>query len=246
MRLTLPDWLAIAAYFVSLVAIGVYCARRQGSLDEYFLGRRRFGALVMSISVLGTATSAITFLGVPGFVVARDWSILASGVVGAPAALLVAGVFVPVFYALRLTSVYEYLEHRFDRRVAMFNSVLFLLMRGTLAGVAIFAPSIALSIVTGWDVTLCIVLSATLTIVYTTIGGMSAVVWTELLQVIVLFGGALFITVYLALQLDGSPADWWLRASAAHKFNVLDFRFPSSEITFWSSAVGGLVFHVAL
>lgn len=245
MTLNLVDWLAIGVYFVSLLAIGLHFAKGQNSLDEYFLGRRRFGAFVMSISVLGTATSAISFLGVPGFVVAQDWSIIASSLVMAPAALLVASLFVPVFYGLRLTSVYEYLERRFDRRVAVLNSALFLLMRGTLAGVAIFAPSLALSVVTGWDLTLCIVLSAALTIIYTTVGGMSAVVWTELLQVIILFGGALYIVGYFGVVLDGGPIEWYERASAANKFNVLDFRFSATEITFWSSALGGMVFNVA-
>lgn len=245
MNFHLIDWLVLGAYLVTLVIIGAYFSKKQHSTEEYFLGSRRFGGIITSITIIGTATSAISFLGVPGFVVGNDWSILASSLAGIPASLLVARWFVPLFYDLRLTSVYEYLARRFDGRVAFLNSVLFVLMRGTLAGVAIYAPSMALSVVTGWNLEACIALSAALTILYTAGGGASAVVWTKMLQATLLFGGALFITIYLASTLPGSPADWLAKLQADNKFNLFDFSFSLTHITFWGSAIGGLFYGVA-
>jgi solute:Na+ symporter, SSS family len=152
---------------------------------------------------------------------------------------------VPFFWRLKLTSAYEYLERRFDSRVSLLCGILFLLMRGLLAGVAIYAPSIALSAVTGWNITGCILISGILTIIYTSLGGMSAVVWTDIVQAIVLFGGAILVVLQLAHQLPGGPGDWMTQAAADNKFNVFDFRLSAVELTFWGSAIGGLFYTVA-
>src|SRR5688572_23351505 len=127
------DWLVLATYLAGMVAIGFYFSSRQTSTREFFLGGQRFGSLAMSLSVLATALSAITFIGQPGFVVDRDWSTLMSSLVAVPATLIVARLFVPFFWNLKLTSAYEYLEKRFDSKVSILCSILFLMLRGLLA-----------------------------------------------------------------------------------------------------------------
>lgn len=245
MNFVFSDWLLLAFYLAGMVLIGIFFSRRQTSTGEFFLGGRRFTSLAVSLSVLGTSLSAITFLGVPGFVVQRDWSTLFASLMGFPAALIVAWLFVPFFYNLGLTSTYDYLQRRFDTRVAALGGVLFLLLRGVLAGVAIYAPSLALCAVTGWNLTLCIVVSGLMTIVYTALGGISAVIWTEIVQVVVLFVGAILVLFQLAQQLPGSATDWVAQAAAARKFNLFDFRLSAVELTFWGSVIGGLFYSIA-
>lgn len=239
------DWLIVATYLVGMVAIGGYFATRQTSTKEFFLGGQRFGSLAMSLSILATGVSAITFIGQPGFVVERDWSTLMASLVAIPATLIVARLFVPFFWNLKLTSAYEYLEKRFDARVSILCSMLFLMLRGLLAGVAIYAPAIALSAVTGWNITGCIIISGILTLIYTSLGGMSAVVWTDIVQAIVLFGGAALAACMMPKQLPGGVGDWVARASADHKFNVFDFELSWVKLTFWSSSIGGLFYTLA-
>ena len=240
------DWLLLGIYLAGMMSIGFLFSSKQTSTKEFFLGGQRFSSLAVSLSVLGTSLSAITFLGVPGFVVRRDWSTLVASLMGIPAALLVAWLFLPFFYKLGVNSTYDYLLRRFSVRVAALGGILFLLLRGVLAGVAIYAPSIALCAVTGWNLTFCIVLSGLLTLVYTALGGISAVIWADVIQVIVLFSGAILVLVQLAHQLPGGPPDWIAAATQAHKFNMFDFHFSAVKLTFWGSAIGGLFYSVAL
>jgi len=239
------DWLLLGLYLAGMVLVGVFFSGRQTSTKEFFLGGRRFKSLAVSLSVLGTSLSAITFLGVPGFVVQHDWSTLVASWMGFPAALIVAWLFVPFFYNLGLTSTYDYLQKRFDTRAAVLGGVLFLLLRGVLAGIAIYAPSLALCAVTGWNLTLCIVVSGLMTVFYTALGGISAVIWTEIIQVVVLFAGAILVLIQLAQQLPGNVADWVAQAAEAGKFHVFDFRLSAVDLTFWGSFLGGLFYSVA-
>ena len=239
------DWLVLAIYLTAMMAIGVYFSQRQTSTREFFLGGQRFGSGALSLSVIATSVSAITFIGQPGFVVERDWSTLMSCLIAIPAIFIVARLFVPFFWKLKLVSAYGYLEKRFDTRVSLLCSILFLMLRGVLAGVAIYAPSLALSAVTGWNLTGCIILSGIMTIVYTSLGGMSAVVWTDVVQAVVLFGGAILAVVLLGHQLPGGPAEWFFQASLERKFNVFDLEFSLVKLTFWNSTLGGLFYTVA-
>ena len=245
MAFTALDWIALVIYLLAVIAIGLAFSSRQTSTNEFFLAGRRFKALAVSLSVLATGTSAVSFLGVPGFVIARDWSTLFASLMGIPATLLVAALFVPFFYNLKLTSTYDYLQKRFDAKAAALGGVLFFMLRGLLAGIAIYAPSIALCAVTGWNLTVCIVLSGLLTLAYATLGGMSAVVWNDILQATILYGGALVVIIQLSIRLPGHFGDWFAQASAANKFNLFDMHFSLVKLTFWGSAVGGLFYNIA-
>jgi solute:Na+ symporter, SSS family len=245
MRLSPLDWIFLVVYLVGVISVGIYFSKRQTSTSEFFLAGRRFGSFTVSLSILATGLSAITLLGVPGFVIAHDWSTFYASMMGLPASLIVAWFFVPFFYNLKLTSTYEYLQKRFDTKVAVLGGILFLIMRGFLAGIAIYAPSIALCAVTGWNLDLCIILSGLMTLFYTSLGGMSAVIWTDIIQVIVLYSGISLIIIRLVHQLPGHFTDWVSQAAADHKFNLLNFHFSWVKLTFWGSMIGGLFYNVA-
>jgi solute:Na+ symporter, SSS family len=245
MRLSPLDWTFLVAYLLGIVSVGIYFSKRQTSTNEFFLAGRRFGSFTVSLSLLATGLSAVSLLGVPGFVIAHDWSTFYASMMGLPASLLVAWFFVPFFYNLKLTSTYEYLQRRFDTKVAVLGGILFLVMRGFLAGIAIYAPSIALCAVTGWNLNLCIIISGIMTLFYTSLGGMSAVVWTDIIQVIVLYSGISLIIIRLVHQLPGHLTDWVGQSTADHKFNILNFQFSWVKLTFWGSMIGGLFYNVA-
>lgn len=245
MGLSLFDWVILFLYLALVIGIGVACAGRQVSTDEFFLGGRRFGAFAVSLSVLGSGLSAITFLGVPGFVFGMNWSLFISGASAILALIIVARVFVPYFLASPHASAYELLNARFSGKVATLAALLFLLMRGLLAGIAIYAPSLALCMVTGWSLTACILISGVATVTYTTLGGMSAVIWTDIMQVVVLFGGAIFALYQLCTSVPGTPVEWFTALSANHKFEIFNFDWSWTELTFWGSLIGGLIFNIA-
>ncbi len=239
------DWIVLTAYLMAVVGIGVFFAHRQTTSSEFFLGSRRFGAFTVSLSVLATGLSAITFIGIPGLACATDWSLFLSGVVAIPALILVTNRFLPVFYRSGLPSAYDFLEQRFDRRVALLGGTLFLMVRGLLAGIAIYAPSVALCAVTGWDLFTCILIFGVLTLLYTALGGMSAVIWTDVLQVIVLFGGAFLSIGILWSKISLPPREMFDILLAENKFRILDFRWSWFEMTFWTSVIGGFLFNTA-
>jgi len=245
MRLTAVDWILLILYLVGVAFIGVFFSKKQTTTDEYFLGGRRFGSFTISLSILGTGLSAISFLGVPAFVIAKDWSSFFASLMGLPATLIVAWFFIPFFYNLKLTSTYDYLKLRFDTKVATLAGILFFLLRGLMAGIAIYAPSIALCAVTGWNLNLCILISGVMTVLYTALGGMSAVVWTDVMQVVVLFVGAGFVMWTLGTQLPGGPMDWIADAARQNKFNLMNFKFSWVEQTFWASCIGGFFYNLA-
>jgi len=245
MGLSAIDWIILFTYLAAVIGIGVACSKRQVSTNEFFLGGKRFGAFAVSLSVLGSGLSAITFLGVPGYVFGLNWSLFISGVSAILALIIVARVFVPYFLNSPHASAYELLNERFDGRVATFAAVLFLLMRGLLAGIAIYAPSLALCMVTGWSLSACILISGVSTLIYTTLGGMSAVIWTDIMQVAVLFGGAIFALVQLCSITPGTPSDWVALLTVHDKWRIVDLEWSWTRLTFWGSIIGGLIFNVA-
>lgn len=245
MAFSIWDWLILVVYLLGIVAIGLRFSSRQTSSDEFFLGSRRFGAFTISLSVLATSLSAITFVGIPGLACAGDWSLFLAGAIAVLSLLVVARFFLPFFYRLGLPSIYDYLERRFDRKTAFLGGMLFLMVRGLLAAIAIYAPSVALCAVTGWNLALCIFVFGFMTLLYTAFGGMSAVVWTDVIQVAVLFGGAFVCVALLWQQIALSPAEMLQTLNAENKFRILDFRWSWVEMTFWTSVIGGFIYNLA-
>lgn len=239
------DWFFLVSYLAGVLVVGLWFSSRQTSSDEFFMGSRRFGALTISISVLATALSAITYIGIPGFAYAHNWSLFLSGVIGIVALVVVARYFLPLLYNLRVPSAYDYIEKRFDRKTAFFCGGVFLAVRGLLAGLAIYAPSVALCAVSGWNLTLCILVFGVLTIVFTALGGMSAVIWTDVLQTAVLFGGAFLCLALLWRDIDLPVGEAFAKLQADGKFQIFDWRWSWTELTFWTSIIGGLVFNIA-
>ncbi len=194
------DWTIIVTYLSGMLGIGFYFWKRSrmGSTSEFFLGSREIPFWAAGISMFATNTSSISYLAVPAKAFDTDWQYLMSKIVTVIALMAVAFWVIPLFRRLNLVSVFSYLETRFHPAIRMMSSGLAILMHvGGRMGIVLFLPALALGTITGTNVILCIMVIGLCTIVYTALGGMKAVIWTDVFQVIVLMSGAIFAIAFI-------------------------------------------------
>jgi Na+/proline symporter len=237
------DWLVVVAYLVWIVHDGLKRTKRTDEVEGYFLANRSLPWWAVGLSVMATQLSAITLVGTTGQGYA-DGLRFVQFYFGLPLAMVILSVtLVPFFYRAKVFTAYEYLEQRFDLKTRTLASVLFLLSRGLSCGVIIAAPAVILSIILGWNLTLTILAIGMPTAIYTMLGGVQAVTWTDVKQMVVIVGGLLaaIVTLLLGLPEHIGVADALHAAGAAGRLNAIDFRFdPQQTYTFWSGLLGGL------
>ncbi|MGB2823209.1 MAG: sodium/solute symporter, partial [Phycisphaerae bacterium] len=234
------NYSVLGVYLASLVAMGVYFSRREKSTEDFFKAGRRVPWWAAGLSIFGTQLSAITFMAIPAKTFAADWRRFMGNVCILVVAPFIIAVILPFFRRLDVTTAYEYLEKRFNVAARLIGSVMFVLFQFGRIGIVLFLPSIALSVVTGIDVRACILVMGALSIAYTVLGGIEAVIWTDVLQVIVLLGGAVFCLVLILVDLPGGAAGLIDLAAGAGKLKAFDFRFDFTTETFWVVVLGGL------
>src|SRR4051794_14889678 len=182
------DWIVLVATLTGIVAYGLYKSRTSKDLDGYFLSNRSMPWYLVLLSIMGTQASAVTFLSAPGQAY-TDGMRFVQYYFGLPLAMVVLCItFVPLFSRLKVYTAYEFLEKRFDVKTRILTSFLFLLQRGLSTGISIYAPSIILSSLLGWDIFWTNVVMGGLLIVYTVVGGAKSVAYTQKLQFILIFG----------------------------------------------------------
>lgn len=191
------------------------------------------------MSIFGAKLSAITFMGIPAKTYSTNWTYLfyLMGIVMIMP--FVVRFFIPFYRRLNVTSAYEYLSRRFNMGTRLIASSLFILLQLGRMGIVVLLPSIALTLVTGIDVNLCIILIGIISIFFTVKGGIEAVIWVEVIQVLILAAGALLCLFYIPFQLN----DWkgGIQAlQSAEKMKVFDFRLDFTEPTLWVVLIGGL------
>jgi SSS family transporter len=198
--MTLIDWLVITLVLVGIVVYGLYKSRTTKNLEGYFLSNRSMPWYLVLLSIMGTQASAITFLSGPGQAYS-DGMRFVQYYFGLPLAMVVICItFVPIFNGLKVYTAYEFLEQRFDKKTRTFTSFLFLLQRGLSTGISIYAPSIILSSLFGWDIFWTNIIMGGLLIIYTVSGGAKAVAYTQQLQLIIIFI-AMFMAGYMVVKL---------------------------------------------
>ncbi len=233
-RMTGLDTTVIVLYFAALALIGWYFSRNQKTSDDYFKGGGRIPWFIVGLSIFGTALSAITFMAIPAKAYATDWSYLlfnAGIVLCVPVIVLL---FIPFYRKLNVTTAYEYLEARFSAPVRILCSIAFILFQIGRMGVVLLLPSIALNVVTGFDIFLCIGLMGVLSLAYTLMGGIEAVAWTEALQVVVLLGAAVAVLVIVCFQLPDDLPTIVASAVGAGKFDLGSTAFDLRQPTMWT------------
>jgi Na+/proline symporter len=236
------DWWVLAGTLAALIGYGLYKSRGKQNFDEYMLAGQSLPWYHVCLSVMATQASAITFLSAPGQGFS-DGMRFVQFYFGLPLAMIVLSVtFVPIFHRLKVYTAYEYLEGRFDGRVRSLTAGLFLLQRGLSTGLSIYAPSIILSTILGWNIYLTNVLMGGIVLLYTVSGGTKAISYTHLTQMLIVtvaMGIAGWLTVRL-LPTDVGFVDALRIAGKAGRMNLIDTRFDlQSRYNLWSGLIGG-------
>ena len=237
------DFVVLIVVLVGIAAYGVWRSRGHRDLSEYLKGRGTMGWATIGISVMATQASAITFISTPGQGYESGLGFV-QNYFGMPLALIIIAVFfLPIYRRLNVYTAYEFLGRRFDSKTRLLSAALFLLQRGLGAGITIYAPAIILSALLGWRLDLTIILSGTLVVIYTVMGGSEAVSLTQKYQMAVIFGGMVAALVILLARLPAglSFADALTVAGGFHKMKAVDFSFDlHRRYTFWSGTLGGV------
>ncbi len=234
------NYVVLFGYLMLSLLIGVYFSYKQKSTNDYFVGGGRIPWWASGLSVFGTLLSAITFMAIPAKAFVTDWSFFMLNMAAIAITPLISLVFIPFFNRLKITTAYEFLEDRFNYAARAFGSLSFILFQLGRIGIVLLLPSLAISIVTGIPVEISILIMSLLCIAYTAFGGIEAVIWTDVLQVVVLLGGSVLAVVWIMLHTDSSFGDMISYASEKHKFNVANMDFDFTKSTFWVVTIGGL------
>ncbi|KAM6432733.1 LOW QUALITY PROTEIN: sodium-dependent multivitamin transporter [Rhynochetos jubatus] len=249
MEFTAVDYSIFALLLALSAAIGLFYAfsgDRQRTVQEFLLAGRSMGCLPVALSLLATFQSAVAILGVPAEVYrfgTEYWFLGCSYFLGL---LIPAHVFIPVFYRLRITSTYEYLELRFNKTVRIFGTVTFIFQMVIYMGVVLYAPALALNAVTGFDLWSAVLTMGLVCTLYTTLGGLKAVIWTDVFQTLVMLAGQVAVIAVGARRVGGMARVWRL-AQRHGKVAGLDLDpDPFERHTFWTLAVGGVFMMLSL
>lgn len=241
--MSLIDWVVLFVTLFAIVAYGTWKTRKNSNLEGYLKGNNTENWLTIGLSIMATQASAITFLSTPGQAYESGMGFV-QFYFGLPLAMILISVFIlPIYYKLKVYTAYQYLEQRFDVRVRAFTAFLFLVSRGLAAGITIYAPSIILSTLLGWNLELTCLLIGVLVIIYTVSGGSRAVSLTQKWQMAVIMGG-MFMAFYYILQ--SFPADISFKegvdiAGALGKMNIIDLSVDTgNRYTLLSGLTGGL------
>jgi Na+/proline symporter len=232
----------MCGFLAFVVIYGVWRTKSTKDMDGFIRANRATPWYVVTLSIMATQASAITFISTPGqaFV---DGMRFVQFYLGLPVAMIILSITaVPIFHRLNIYTAYEYLEKRFDLKNRILGSVLFLTQRGLAAGFTIFAPALILSVLLGWNINIAIFVMGGLVILYTTVGGSIAVNKTHFQQMIIITVGmvAAFITIISLLPPDISFKDAAFVAGKMGKLNAIDFSFDlENRYTFWSGLIGG-------
>ncbi len=239
----LLDWAVVAAYLIYVIWDGIRMTKHSGSKEGYFLANRSLPWWAVGLSVMATQLSAITLVGTTGQAYSDGMRFI-QFYYGLPFAMIILCVtVVPFFHRAKVFTAYEYLEKRFDVKVRTLTSFFFLISRGLGVGTIISAPAIVLSIVFGWNLIATIFAIGMSTTVYTVFGGVQAVTWTDVKQMIVIFFGlaVCLIVILWSFPAGVSLTDGLYLAGSLGKLNTVDTSFNLQEkYTIWSGLIGGL------
>ncbi|MCF6297386.1 MAG: sodium:solute symporter [Flavobacteriaceae bacterium] len=236
------DWIVLIGILVTIVLYGIWKTRNVNTTESFLKGEQTLPWYTIGLSVMATQASAITFLSTPGQAY-EDGMRFAQFYFGLPIAMIILCIYVlPKYYKLKVYTAYEFLENRFDLKTRSLTAVLFLIQRGLAAGLTIFAPSIILSSILGWNLNITNLLIGTLVIVYTVSGGTNAVSQTQKQQMIIILTGMFvaFLILINKLPPDISFGEAVDIAGNMKKLNIVDFKFDlSNRYNIWSALLGG-------
>jgi len=230
-NLRTADLVAMVAYLAVVIGLGAWAASRSRTTEGYFLGGRAMPGWAVGLSMLGTAISSVTFLAYPGSAYEGNWSRIVPGLMLPIAALLSVWLFVPFYRRTHLTSAYEYFERRFGNWGRTYACLAFTAASAYRMGIILYLLALALRSLTGWNLWAIIIITGAIVTLYTVIGGIEAVIWTDVMQTIILVLGGLITVAVVFLTVPGGAAEVISRAKEiqeldnpaemAHRMNAL-------------------------
>lgn len=234
------NWIVLVVYLLGMLGLGYYFMRRESGADDFFKGGGRIPWWAAGISIYATMLSAITYMSIPAKAYATNWTYYPMLVTILLVSFPVIKYYLPYFRRLNITSAYEYLEIRFNLATRLLASGLFIVFMVARMALVLYLPSLALTAVTGINIQLCIVLMGIVTIIYCTMGGVEAVVWGDVVQGIILVGGAIFAAVFLILNTEGGVDGYLQIAADNDKMRLFEWSWDYRSVTFWVAIVGGI------
>ncbi len=235
------NYWVLSLYMAFMLGIGFLFAGGNKTSEDFFHCGGQVPWWAVGISLFATMLSAITFLAIPSKAYASNWNMVFFNFGIAIVAPFVIQFYLPKFRKMGSISAYQYLEERFNRLARWFASGLFCVFMVSRIAIVLYLPAIALNVVTGLNVHLCILTTGLITLIYSTVGGMKAVIWGDVVQGILLTGGAILSLVWLLANTNGGVCGFFDLGIASQKFHMFDFSPSVTAPVFWTVLLGGCV-----
>lgn len=235
------DFVVLVSYFAAMIGIGLYLSRRSCNTEEFMAAGRSLPAWAVGFSIFGTFLSSISFLANPGKSYASNWNAFVFGLPLPIAALVAARYFVPFFRRSGEVSAYSHLEHRFGLWARTYAVACYFLTQTARMGAIMYLMAVALHPLTGWNLSAIIIVTGVIATAYTLLGGIEAVIWTDVVQSIVLLLGMAVCVAFIVFQMPQGPGEIFQIAWSNDKFSLGSLSADLTTSTFWIVFVFGLV-----
>ena len=243
----LLNWAILVGYVLLNLLLGFVLSKRVSTAEDFYLGRRTTPWWAIGISVVSTYVSALSFLGGPAWSYSNSLAVIAIHLNYPIVVFLVITIFLPFFFNSGVASIYEYMERRFGPASRAVISSVFLVSQALTSAAILYATSLVIQFITGVDVTVAIIIVTVIALIYTMMGGITAVIWTDVIQAGVLFVGAFIIFFALLQEMPMSFAETMASLKEAGKTKTLDFSTDLTvEATVWSGIIAMTIFHVTV
>jgi solute:Na+ symporter, SSS family len=241
------DLIVVGLAILILFIISYIFGREEKDTNDFFLGSRKVPSIIACLSFVATEVSALTIIGVPATAFSENWEYLQFFIGSAAARILVAFLFIPVFYKYNCTSIYEFLRHRFGPETQYAGSIFFFITRLIASGVRLYAACLGVGIIVGWSLAQTILAFTMVSIIFIAFGGIKAVVWAGAYQAIVIFLAGSALLIYLSLHINGGLSAAWQTASEAGRLSVFNFEFNLNNPTsFWAGGTNAFFIGLAV
>lgn len=235
------DIVTVLIYLAGMLAVGFYFSKRNETTEDYFVGGRSFSGWVLGLSMLGTIVSSATFLALPAAAYVLDWRQLSVNLVVPFVAVLAVFIFIPFFRRGKLTSAFEYLGERYGMVPRMYGTLSFIMMQLIRMAQVLFLISLVIQFLTGVPIVWAIVATGLFIGLYTIMGGIEAVIWTDVIQAIILIVGGILCFIWMVIDLPEGMAQIFEVGKEYDKFSLGAMNFDLSERTFYTVAILGIV-----
>ena len=241
------NWLVLGTYLCANIVLGFVLSKKVTTANDFFVGQRNIPWWAIGISVVATYVSALSFLGGPAWSYTEGLSVIAIHLNYPIVIFIVIAFFLPFFFNSGCASIYEYLEKRFGPTTRSVISIIFLISQCLTSAAILYATALVLEFITGMPVVYAIIIITLIALVYTIMGGLAAVIWTDVIQAFILLAGALIITVSLINNLNLPLGETLELLKSQGKTNPLNFSFDVTEVsTVWTGVIAMTLFHITV